>query len=72
MTIQLRTARLLLRPVHEDDLDALLAIRNAPAVVATTGTGETLPRERMAGQLSRRLASWREHGLGSWLCAARR
>ena len=67
MTLQLRTARLLLRPVDEDDLDALLAIRNAPAVVATTSTGEALPRERMAGQLSRRLASWREHGLGSWL-----
>lgn len=67
MTLQLRTARLLLRPVDEDDLDTLLAIRNAPAVVATTSTGEPLPRERMAEQLSRRLASWRERGLGSWL-----
>ncbi len=67
MTLQLRTARLLLRPVEEGDLGALLAIRNAPDVVATTSTGEALPRERMAGQLSRRLASWREHGLGSWL-----
>lgn len=67
MTLQLRTARLLLRAVDEDDLDALLAIRNAPAVLATTSTGGTLPRERMADQLSRRLASWREHGLGSWL-----
>ena len=63
--LQLRTARLLLRPVDEDDLDALLAIRNAPAVLATTSG--TLPRERMADQLSRRLASWRKHGLGSWL-----
>ena len=67
MTLQLRTARLLLRPVDADDLDTLLAIRNAPAVVATTSTGEPLPRERMAEQLSRRRASWREHGLGSWL-----
>ena len=67
MTLQLRTARLLLRPVVEDDLDALLAIRNAPAVVATTSTGDALPRQRMADQLARRLASWREHGLGSWL-----
>jgi RimJ/RimL family protein N-acetyltransferase len=40
VTLALRTARLLLRPVEEDDLDALLA---------------------------RRRASWREHGLGSWL-----
>ncbi len=45
----------------------LLAIRNAPDVVATTSTGEPLPRERMAEQLSRRRESWREHGLGSWL-----
>ena len=45
----------------------LLAIRNAPDVVATTSTGEPLPRERMADQLSRRRESWREHGLGSWL-----
>lgn len=67
MTLELRTARLVMRPVREDDLDTLLAIRNAPAVVATTVTGEALPRERMAGQLARRCASWRERGLGSWL-----
>jgi RimJ/RimL family protein N-acetyltransferase len=67
VTHELRTARLLLRPVEEDDLDVLLAIRNAPGVVATTSTGEALPRERMAGQLERRRESWREHGLGSWL-----
>ena len=65
--MELRTARLVLRPVEEGDLDALLAIRNAPAVLATTNTGADLPRERMAGQLGRRLASWRDHGLGSWL-----
>ena len=67
MTLQLRTARLVLRPVDEDDLDTLLAMRNAPAVVATTSTGEPLPRERMAEQLSRWRGSWRERGLGSWL-----
>jgi RimJ/RimL family protein N-acetyltransferase len=67
VTLEIRTPRLLLRPVEEGDLDTMLAIRNAPAVVATTSTGEALPRERMAGQLSRRCASWREHGLGSWL-----
>jgi [ribosomal protein S5]-alanine N-acetyltransferase len=67
VTPRLVTGRLLLRAVQEDDLDTLLAIRNAPAVVATTGTGEALPRERMSGQLSRRCASWREQGFGSWL-----
>jgi ribosomal-protein-alanine N-acetyltransferase len=67
VTLRLRTDRLLLRPVVEDDLDTLMAIRNAPAVVTTTSTGEALPRDRMAGQLSRRCQSWREDGLGSWL-----
>ena len=65
--MELRTERLVLRPVAEDDLDTLLAIRNAPEVVATTNTGAELPRERMAGQLERRLESWRERGFGSWL-----
>ena len=65
--MELRTERLVLRPVTEDDLDTLLSIRNAPGVVGTTSTGEPLPRERMAGQVERRVASWREHGLGSWL-----
>ena len=45
----------------------LLAIRNAPGVVATTSTGEALPRERMAGQLERRRESWRARAFGSWL-----
>ena len=65
--MELRTERLLLRPVAEDDLDTLLAIRNAPEVISTTNTGEPLPRERMEGQLGRNVVSWREHGLGSWL-----
>lgn len=57
----------MLRPWETDDLDALLAIRNAPEVIGTTNTGEPLPRERMAGQVERRLESWRDRGLGSWL-----
>ena len=65
--MELRTDRLRLRPVGEDDLDTLLGIRNAPAVVATTSTGAPLSRERMEGQLTRRCTSWREHGLGAWL-----
>ncbi len=67
MTHELRTARLVLRPVTEDDVDTVLAIRNAPAVIATTGTGRAQPREAMAGQIGRRCTSWRERGLGSWL-----
>ena len=65
--MELRTERLVLRPVSEDDVDAMLAVRNAPAVVGTTNTKEPLARERMAGQVERRVVSWRERGFGSWL-----
>ena len=65
--MELRTERLLLRPVTEDDVDAMLVVRNAPAVIGTTHTKEPLPRERMAGQVGRRVASWRERDFGSWL-----
>lgn len=70
VTLELRTARLVMRPVVPGDLDVLLTIRNAPAVLATTGTGRALSRATMAGQLSRRCASWRAHGCGSWLVLA--
>jgi RimJ/RimL family protein N-acetyltransferase len=53
--------------VSEDDVDAMLAVRNAPAVISTTNTKEPLPRERMAGQVGRRVQTWRERGFGSWL-----
>jgi RimJ/RimL family protein N-acetyltransferase len=65
--MELRTERLVLRPVCEDDVDAMLAVRNAPAVIATTGTKEPLPRERMAAQVSRRVETWRDRDFGSWL-----
>ena len=52
----------------EDDLDTLLAIRNAPAVIATTNTGDELPA-RAHGRASSSGGSraWRERGFGSWL-----
>ena len=65
--MELRTDRLVLRPVTEDDVDVMLAIRNAPEVIATTSTGAPLPRERMASQVRNRVELWRERGLGSWL-----
>lgn len=65
--MELRTERLVLRPVTEKDVETLLAIRNAPAVIATTDTGEPLPRERMERQVRHRVELWRERGLGSWL-----
>ena len=65
--MELRTERFLLRPVTEADVDAMLAIRNAPEVIGTTDAKEPLPRERMAGQVSRRVETWRDRGFGSWL-----
>jgi RimJ/RimL family protein N-acetyltransferase len=65
--VELRTERLALRPVTEADVDVLLGIRNAAPVLATTGTREPLPRERKAGQVERRVQTWRERGFGSWL-----
>jgi RimJ/RimL family protein N-acetyltransferase len=65
--LELRTESLRLRPVTEADVDAMLAVRNAPAAIATTATKEPLPRERMEGQVGRRVESWRERGFGSWL-----
>ena len=68
--MELRTERLVLRPVTEDDVDTLLAIRNAPGVLATTNTGAELPREQMAAQVGRRVETWRERGFGSWLVSS--
>jgi RimJ/RimL family protein N-acetyltransferase len=65
--MELRTERLVLRPVTEGDVDTMLAIRNAPAAIATTFTKGPLPRETMAGQVGRRVQTWRERGFGSWL-----
>lgn len=65
--MELRTDRLVLRPVTLQDVDTLLAIRNAPEVIETTGTGEPLPRERMARQVEHRVGLWCERGLGSWV-----
>jgi [ribosomal protein S5]-alanine N-acetyltransferase len=65
--LELRTRRLVLRPVGPDDLHALLALRNEERVLAGTATGEPLPAERMAAQLERWLALWRERGFGAWM-----
>jgi RimJ/RimL family protein N-acetyltransferase len=65
--MKLQTERLVLRPVTEDDVDVMLAIRNEPGVVATADTPTALPREQMESRVRRRVEYWRTHGLGSWL-----
>lgn len=63
----LTTPRLTLRPANDDDLDILLGLRNQPAVLATTVTGDSLPVERMRGQLDRWLEQWRRRGTATWI-----
>lgn len=65
--MELRTERLVLRPVTEDDVNVMLAIRNEPGVVATANTPTPLPREQMEWRVQRRVELWRARGLGSWL-----
>ena len=65
--MELRTNRLLLRPVAADDLEALLAIRNDPRVFSGTNTGAELPRDRLATTLDGWVVFWRERDLGTWL-----
>ena len=65
--MELRTERLVLRPVTEDDVDVMLAIRNEPGVVGTADTRTPSSREEMEGRVQRRVELWRTRGLGSWL-----
>ena len=65
--MELRTKRLLLRPVTESDVDVMLAIRNEPGVVRTSATPTPLPREQMEWRVQRRVELWKTRGLGSWL-----
>ena len=65
--MELTTERLVLRPVTEDDVDVMLAIRNEPGVVRTANTPTPLPREQMEWRVQRRVELWQARGLGSWL-----
>ena len=65
--MELRTERLVLRPVTEDDVDVMLAIRNEPGVVGTADTRTPSTREEMERRVQRRVELWRTRGLGSWL-----
>lgn len=61
MTIE--TARLWLRPMREDDLDALLRIFTDRRVMAAFAS-EPFDRARMQGWLDRNLRHQDEHGFG--------
>lgn len=64
MTTQtLEMPRLILRPMRENDLDALLRIFTDPNVMASFG-GQLFTREDVARWLGRNLAHQTEHGFG--------
>jgi RimJ/RimL family protein N-acetyltransferase len=62
----LETERLLLRPIREDDADALFALWSDPEVMRFIGDGKPRTREDTEVRLRRALLHWREHGFGLW------
>jgi [ribosomal protein S5]-alanine N-acetyltransferase len=65
--IELRTDRLVLRPVQPDDRDALLALRNDPLVVGSTALATTMTADRMEEQLRRWVDLWSTRDVGTWV-----
>jgi RimJ/RimL family protein N-acetyltransferase len=61
--MELRTARLLLRPFRDDDLDALAAINADPEVTRTVPAADRAETARM---LERIRAHWDANGFGLW------
>lgn len=61
--MSIETARLLLRPMREDDLDALLRIFTDRRVMAAFAS-ERFDRAQMQGWLDRNLRHQAEHGFG--------
>ncbi len=60
----LSTARLILRPLAEADLDPFAAMHADPAVVRHLGTGETRSRAETWDQMARMLGQWPLRGYG--------
>jgi ribosomal-protein-alanine N-acetyltransferase len=62
----LQTARLILRPLGEDDLDDLAALHADPDVVRHLTGGRPRTREQMQERLRAVADHWRKHGFGMW------
>lgn len=62
----LRTERLLLRAVSEEDLDAAFAIHGNPETYRFHPPGVARSRDESAARLADWLRDWRELGLGFW------
>lgn len=64
---RVRTPRLLLTAPTPDDLAGLYALHADPAVWEHLPSHRHTDPERTAAQVARETASWRDHGLGSWV-----
>jgi RimJ/RimL family protein N-acetyltransferase len=62
----IETARLYLRMLTMDDLDALCPIFSDPAVVKYVGDGKPISREKTQTALESILRHWQRHGFGRW------
>jgi RimJ/RimL family protein N-acetyltransferase len=65
--LPLTSGALTLRPVTSTDLDALLLIRNDPAVIGSTALGTPMAVDRMRHQVNRWVEQWESRNVGSWL-----
>jgi [ribosomal protein S5]-alanine N-acetyltransferase len=64
MVDEIRTARLLLRPLSSGDLEDFMRMHRNPRVMATLGGVRT--EEEIQSFLGRLLADWDKHGFGWW------
>jgi RimJ/RimL family protein N-acetyltransferase len=67
------TARLLLRPWQDDDLERLVALYGDPRVARFLSVdGHPWPRERSVGAFEHFRRQWQEHSFGPWAAIDRR
>jgi RimJ/RimL family protein N-acetyltransferase len=64
MTVELRTERLLLRPLAADDAEALHVMNADPEVMRFIGNGEPLTLEETEARAAKAEAHWDAHGWG--------
>ena len=69
---EIRTARLFLRPLAPEDLDAIHRIWTDPGVRRYLWDGEEIPREKTRNMLVHSLESFEQHGFGLWAVTDRR
>jgi RimJ/RimL family protein N-acetyltransferase len=63
----IETARLLLRPWHDDDLERLVALYSDLQVARFLNVdGRPWPRERSVGAFEHLRGEWQEHSFGPW------